>query len=61
MVGQKKFLDTSKGQSCYVLTHSKGVFIEEKSKIWGFAGQIKSFCGPHLARGPYVVHAWTRK
>jgi len=23
----------------------------------GFAGQIKSFCGQHLARGPYVVHA----
>ena len=21
------------------------------------AGQIKSFHGPHLARGPYVVHA----
>jgi hypothetical protein len=24
----------------------------------GFAGQIKSLRGPHLARGPYVVHAW---
>ncbi len=22
----------------------------------GLAGQIKSFWGPHLARGPYVVH-----
>jgi len=41
--------------------HIQRVFsIKERSKInkiWGFAGQIKSFCGPHLARGPYVVHA----
>ena len=29
-------------------------------KILGFAGQIKSFRGPHLARGPYVVHACSR-
>jgi len=26
----------------------------------GFAGQIESFRGPHLARGPYVVHACYR-
>ncbi len=38
------------------LTHSKGVFIKERSKInkiWGFAGHINSF------HGPYVVHAWS--
>ena len=38
-------------------------FIKKTSlnrKILGFAGQIKSFRGPHLARGPYVVHAWYR-
>jgi len=61
MAGQKNFFDISKGQSWYVLTHSKGVFTQKRSKInkiWGFAGQIKSFCGPHLAHGPYVVHAW---
>ena len=28
--------------------------------IWSFAGQIKSFHGPNLARGPYILHAWTR-
>ncbi len=26
----------------------------------GFTGQIKSLCGPHLARGPYVVQAWSK-
>ncbi len=46
--GGSNFFDTSKGQSCYVLTHSKSVFIRERSKIWGFEGQIKSFCGPHM-------------
>jgi len=54
----KIFFDTSKCQSCYILAHSKGVFIKERSKInqiWGLAGQIKSFCGP------YVVHAWYRE
>jgi len=48
------FFPLSKGQSWYVVTRSKSVFIKEGSKInkmWGFAGQIKSF------RGPYVVHA----
>jgi len=51
------------GQSWYVLTHSKGVFIKGRSKInkiWGFAGQIKSFRGPHLARRPYIVHACSK-
>jgi len=55
------FFVISKGQSWYVITLSMGVFAKERSKIhkiWGFVGQIKSFCGPHLARGPYVVHAW---
>jgi len=32
---------------------------KKNKKIWGFTGQIKSFRGPHLARGPYVVHTWT--
>jgi len=32
MAGQKKFFDTSKGQNCYVLTHSKGFYIKERSK-----------------------------
>jgi len=26
----------------------------------GLRGQIKSVPGPHLARGPYVVHAWSK-
>jgi len=26
----------------------------------GSEGQIESFRGPHLGRGPYVVHAWPR-
>ncbi len=43
------------GPKLFCLTHSTGVFIKERSKIWGFAGQIKSFCWPHLARGPYVL------
>jgi hypothetical protein len=30
------------------------------NKILGLAGQIKSFRGPDLARGPYVVHAWSK-
>jgi hypothetical protein len=51
----KKIFDTSKVQSCNVLTHSKSVYIKERSNIWGFRGQIKCFYGPHLARGPYVV------
>jgi len=41
-----------------------GVFIIKETskinKICGFAGQIKSFRWPHLARGPYVVHAWIK-
>jgi hypothetical protein len=28
--------------------------------LWAFAGQIKSFHGLHFARGPYVVHAWSK-
>ncbi len=27
----------------------------------GFAGQIENFRGPHLAHGPYVVHAWSKQ
>jgi len=62
--GQKKKFHISQGQSWYVLAHSKDVLIKERSKInkiWGFTGQIKSFRGPHLSRGPYVVHAWYRE
>ncbi len=33
---------------------------ELKTKFWHAADQISSFCGPHLARGPYVVHAWSK-
>ena len=29
-------------------------------EILGFAGPIRSFRGPHLAGGPYVVHPWVR-
>ncbi len=50
--GPNIFFDISKGQSWYVLTHSYNVFTKERSKInkiWGFAGQIKSFRGPHVA------------
>jgi len=56
----KFFFDISNGQ---VLTHSKGVFFKETSKlnkIWGFVGQIKSLRGPHLTRGLYVAHAWSK-
>jgi hypothetical protein len=62
--GPKIFFDKSKGQSWYVLTYSKGVFTKERSeinKIYGFVDHIKSFRGPHLARGPYVVDAWSNK
>ncbi len=34
--------------------------LKVKKKLLSFAGQIKSFCGPHLARGPYVVLAWSK-
>ncbi len=63
LIAGQIFFDISKGQSWLVLTHSKGVFIKETSKlnkIWGFVGQIKSFHGPHLTRRPYVVHAWLK-
>ncbi len=62
MEGPQFFFWLIQGPKWYVLTHSKGVFIIETSKIkriWGFAGHIKSFRGPHLARGPCVVHAWS--
>jgi len=38
------------------------LFIKQSSKIPKVecAGQIKSIRRPHLARGPYVVHAWVR-
>ncbi len=58
--GPKLFFDISKGKSYQVVTHSKNFLIKETSKInkiWGLAGQIKCFHGPHLACGPYVVHA----
>ena len=57
--GPKKFHHTQ-GQKYYVFTHSKGAFIKERSLKDKILGQIKSFCGPHLARGPYVVHACSR-
>ncbi len=33
------------------------MFLWNKKAIIIFASQIKTFHGPHLARGPYVVHA----
>ena len=39
----------------------RGCFFQaNKLNGWnlGFAGHIKSFRGPHLARRPYVVHVW---
>ena len=56
-IGVGDGLEPSNIYRCYVSTNSNSVFIKQRSKIWGFAVQIKSFCGPHLARGPYVVHA----
>ncbi len=59
---KKKFLH-ARGPK---LTHFfilNGVFMKETgwiNKILGFAGLIWSFCGPLLARGPYVVHVWSR-
>jgi len=42
----------------------KGCFIIKETskinKIWGFAGRIKSFRMPNLARGPYFVHSWAQ-
>ncbi len=35
--------------------------ISKLNTIWGLAGQIKSFRWPHLARGPYVVHAFSKR
>jgi len=56
MAGQKIF-NISKD---HVLTHFKGVFIKETSKInkiWVLLDYIKGFRGPHLACGPYIVNA----
>jgi len=53
---QKFCFDLSNGQSWYVLTHSKGVFIEETSKInkiWSFVGNIKKL--PRATFGPRAV------
>jgi len=53
----KFFFDISKGQRWYVLTHSKRVFSKKRSKInkiWGFAGQIKSFRGPRMLCMPDI-------
>jgi len=51
MTGPNFFFDTSKGQPkllCFN-TFKECFYIKGRSKIWGFAGQIKSFCGPHFA------------
>ncbi len=59
MAGQKFFVVPFKGQNLHVHTFLKYFFkgiCKLKSKILGFAGQINSLRGPHLAREPYVVH-----
>ncbi len=63
MVGPKIVFWHFQGPKLISLITFKGFFVTETSKInkkWGFAGQIKRFCGPHLACGPYVVHACSR-
>ncbi len=40
----------------YMLTHIKGCFYERNKLNKQYFG----LCGQHLARGPYVVHAWFR-
>jgi len=59
MAGQKFFLTCPRAK-VDMFQHIQRVFLTKKEtkKTWGIAGQIKSFCGPHLARGPYVVHPW---
>ena len=50
-------------QNRYAFTHSEGVFSSKQGeliKFLGFAGHMKSFRGPHLALGPYVVHVCFR-
>ncbi len=45
----------------HVFTHTSEVFYERNNiykQYYGFFGSEKSFRGPLLARGPYVVHAW---
>ena len=61
--GPQKRLGHTHGPKCYVFTHSNGTFFKKRSKkrkILVFAGQIKSFRGSHLARGPYVMHACSK-
>jgi hypothetical protein len=45
----------------YIFLDTQKMFIAKeasyKNQILGFAGQIEGFSGPHLAYGPYVVHA----
>jgi hypothetical protein len=56
--GPKNFFVMFKDQNLNVL-HVKKTMKEtiNKSKMLDFVDQIKSLRGPHLARGPYVVHA----
>jgi len=59
----KKFLRQIKGSKLIRFFTFKGNTNLEKKlnrNNFGIAGQIKSFRGPHLARGPYVVHVWVR-
>jgi hypothetical protein len=30
------------------------------TRFWALRAKFKSFGGTHLARGPYVVHAWSK-
>ncbi len=41
----------------HIIFYAYNVFIIKQAKIVGFSGQIKSFRGPHLACGPYAMHA----
>jgi hypothetical protein len=49
--GPNFFWGMFKGQN-FMFLHTQIYFM----KILGFAGQIESFSGPHLAQGPYGVH-----
>ena len=63
MAGQKFRFAIFKAQKWYGFTPSNCVSIiqtRKKNKNFGCAGQIKSFRGPQLARGVYVVHAWSK-
>jgi hypothetical protein len=51
----KNFFECSKGQILQVFTDTKGVFIKNKLNKQRFGLR-----GPHLARGPFVVHACSK-